>query len=73
MTEPDLSTLQPLHLAPSPNPGDPDRIVPRELEQEAQAQGVAVHVNLVDKRQEEYQAPPPPPYVAYSGEGKTAG
>lgn len=49
-------------------------IVPRELEENAQANGdQAVHVNLVDKRQEEYQAPPPPSYVAYSGEGKTAG
>lgn len=46
-------------------------IVPRELEESSQNQ--AVHVNLVDKRQEEYKAPPPPSYVAYSGEGKTAG
>lgn len=48
-------------------------IVPRELEEGAQATGQAVHVNLVDKRQEEYKAPPAPSYVAFSGEGKSAG
>lgn len=47
------------------------RYVPKELE--AQAQGQPVHVNLVDKRAEDYVPPPGPKYVAYSGEGKTAG
>jgi hypothetical protein len=30
-------------------------------------------VNLKDKRDEDYSAPPAPAYVAYSGEGKAAG
>lgn len=30
-------------------------------------------MNLKDKREEEYSAPPAPAYVAYSGEGKAAG
>jgi hypothetical protein len=31
----------------------------------------AVHVNLEDKRAEEYTPPPQPAYVAYSGTGHT--
>jgi len=51
--------------------------VPRELEPQVEA-GQArpnepVNVNLVDHRGEDYQAPPPPAYVAFSGEGQTMG
>ncbi|GAB5037022.1 ubx domain-containing protein [Nannochloropsis oceanica] len=45
-------------------------VVPRELEAGVPP-GQAVHVNLKDKRDEEYAAPAAPAYVAYSGEGKS--
>ena len=41
--------------------------VPQELL--AMTQGKPVAVQLQDKRQEEYKAPPPPSYVAFSGHG----
>jgi len=46
--------------------------VPRQLESEVDGTG-PLNVQLVDKREEEYVAPPPPAYVAYSGEGQTLG
>lgn len=46
-------------------------VVPRELEGEDRSE--QVEINLVDKRQEEYQAPPAPAYVAFSGHGQTMG
>jgi len=46
-------------------------VVPRELEQGAK--GAHVNVDLVDKRGEDYEKPPEPSYVAYSGEGQTVG
>ena len=45
-------------------------VVPRELE--AGAKG-PVNVSLVDKRGEDYEKPPAPSYVAYSGAGQTVG
>ena len=45
-------------------------VVPRELE--AGAKG-PVNVSLVDKRGEDYEKPPEPSYVAYSGAGQTVG
>lgn len=32
-----------------------------------------VDVQLMDKRQEDYQAPPPPAYIPYSGSGSRVG
>ncbi|KAF1315456.1 Uba and ubx domain-containing protein, partial [Globisporangium splendens] len=46
-------------------------VVPRELEGDDRSE--QVEINLVDKRQEEYQAPPAPAYVAFSGQGQTMG
>jgi hypothetical protein len=43
------------------------------LSQQRHQKTKQVHVNLKDKREEEYSAPPAPAYVAYSGEGKAAG
>jgi hypothetical protein len=42
---------------------------------EAKSQGKSpqVSINLEDKRQEDYRAPTPPPYVAYSGQGSVLG
>lgn len=48
-------------------------VVPRELEAQFEGRPVQVSVNLVDKREEDFTPPPPPSYIAYSGEGKTAG
>ena len=44
-------------------------VVPEEL----QAGGTDVNVSVVDKMKEEYTAPPPPAYVAYSGGGASLG
>lgn len=48
-----------------------DRLVPRELEGDNVRE--QVEISLVDKRQEDYVAPPPPAYTAFSGEGQTMG
>mmetsp|Transcript_15332 Transcript_15332/g.23086 ORF Transcript_15332/g.23086 Transcript_15332/m.23086 type:complete len:256 (-) Transcript_15332:151-918(-) len=48
-----------------------DGYVPRELQ--AEAKGGEVRIGLEDKRGENYRAPTPPPYVAYSGEAMTLG
>ncbi|KAK1940471.1 Peroxisome biosynthesis protein PAS1 [Phytophthora citrophthora] len=45
--------------------------VPQELEGENRNE--PVEISLVDKRQEDYVAPPPPAYTAFSGEGQTMG
>lgn len=45
--------------------------VPQELEGENRHE--PVEISLVDKRQENYVAPPPPSYTAFSGEGQTMG
>lgn len=42
-----------------------------ELESDDRSQHV--DISLIDKRQEEYQAPPPPQYTAFSGEGQSMG
>jgi len=44
-------------------------VVPEEL----QAGGTDVNVSVVNKMKEEYTAPPPPAYVAYSGGGASLG
>jgi hypothetical protein len=44
-------------------------MVPAEL----QSGAADVDVSLVNKMTEEYTAPPPPAYVAYSGEGASLG
>lgn len=46
-------------------------LVPRELEGENVNE--QVEISLVDKRHEDYEAPPPPAYTAFSGEGQTMG
>jgi UBX domain-containing protein 1 len=46
-------------------------MVPRELEGESRNE--QVEISLVDRRQEEYKAPPPPAYTAFSGAGQTMG
>mmetsp|Transcript_21445 Transcript_21445/g.22170 ORF Transcript_21445/g.22170 Transcript_21445/m.22170 type:complete len:257 (+) Transcript_21445:31-801(+) len=46
-----------------------DGYIPREL----QGSGKEVHIGLEDKRGEDYRAPTPPPYVAFSGDGNTLG
>ncbi|KAL0586338.1 hypothetical protein ABG067_003951 [Albugo candida] len=46
-------------------------VVPMELESADRSQHV--DISLIDKRQEEYQAPPPPQYTAFSGEGQSMG
>eukprot|EP00927_Polykrikos_kofoidii_P060108 TRINITY_DN55171_c0_g1_i1.p1 TRINITY_DN55171_c0_g1~~TRINITY_DN55171_c0_g1_i1.p1 ORF type:complete len:242 (+),score=40.28 TRINITY_DN55171_c0_g1_i1:158-883(+) len=43
---------------------------PRELEKGKNQQ---VHVAVIDKRSEDYQEPPPPAYVRFSGEGQSLG
>ncbi|RLN97658.1 hypothetical protein BBJ28_00013983 [Nothophytophthora sp. Chile5] len=45
--------------------------VPQELEGENRDE--SVEISLVDKRQEDFVAPPPPAYTAFSGEGQTMG
>ncbi|KAE9028996.1 hypothetical protein PF011_g1293 [Phytophthora fragariae] len=45
--------------------------VPQELEGENRNE--PVEISLVDKRSEDYVAPPPPAYTAFSGEGQTMG
>jgi UBX domain-containing protein 1 len=45
--------------------------VPQELEGENRSE--PVEISLVDKRQEDYVAPPPPAYTAFSGEGQSMG
>ncbi|OWZ10232.1 hypothetical protein PHMEG_00016946 [Phytophthora megakarya] len=45
--------------------------VPQELEGENRNE--PVEISLVDKRQEDYVAPPSPAYTAFSGEGQTMG
>ncbi|KAG7393134.1 NSFL1 cofactor p47 [Phytophthora pseudosyringae] len=45
--------------------------VPQELEGENRSE--QVEISLVDKRQEDYVAPPPPAYTAFSGEGQSMG
>ncbi|RMX66931.1 hypothetical protein DD238_002718 [Peronospora effusa] len=45
--------------------------VPQELEGENRNE--PVEISLVDKREENYVAPPPPAYTAFSGEGQTMG
>ncbi|KAG7398168.1 NSFL1 cofactor p47 [Phytophthora boehmeriae] len=45
--------------------------VPQELEGENRNE--PVEISLVDKREEDYVAPPPPAYTAFSGEGQTMG
>lgn len=37
------------------------------------ARGAPLNVHLVDKRSEDFVAPPPPAYIAFSGEGATLG
>lgn len=48
-----------------------DGRVPSELLNKTR--GKPVSVELADKRKENYEPPPPPKYVAFSGEGKSAG
>lgn len=48
-----------------------DSVVPRELEGENRDE--QVEISLIDKRQEDYEAPPAPAYVAFSGSGQTMG
>lgn len=49
-------------------------VVPRELHEQHKGLGKGpLLVNLVDRRSEDYEAPPVPSYVAYSGEGQTMG
>ncbi len=38
-----------------------------------QGSGKEVHIALDDRRGEDYRAPTPPPYVAYSGDAMTLG
>ncbi|GMF19724.1 unnamed protein product [Phytophthora fragariaefolia] len=45
--------------------------VPQELEGETR--GEPVEISLVDKRAEDYVAPAPPAYTAFSGEGQSMG
>mmetsp|Transcript_30261 Transcript_30261/g.67804 ORF Transcript_30261/g.67804 Transcript_30261/m.67804 type:complete len:162 (-) Transcript_30261:137-622(-) len=51
------------------------RIVPDELREASAVAdgGASVDVKLDDKSGEDYRAPPPPAYTAYSGGGQTAG
>ncbi|DBA04317.1 TPA: hypothetical protein N0F65_002079 [Lagenidium giganteum] len=46
-------------------------VVPRELEGESQNE--QVDISLVDKRHEDFKAPPAPAYTAFSGQGQTMG
>lgn len=46
-------------------------MVPRELE--AGSRGKKLEVDVVDKRTEEYEVPPPPAYVAFAGSGHSLG
>jgi UBX domain-containing protein 1 len=46
-----------------------DGYIPREL----QGGDKEVHIGLDDRRGEDYRAPTPPPYVAYSGDAMTLG
>jgi len=45
--------------------------VPREIQDKYRGKGVGV--SLEDKRSEKYTPPPPPKYVAYSGQGTSMG
>ncbi|KAJ0403076.1 hypothetical protein P43SY_009143 [Pythium insidiosum] len=46
-------------------------MVPRELEGENRNE--QVEINLVDRRHEDYKAPPAPAYTAFAGQGQTIG
>lgn len=45
--------------------------VPKEIQNKYKGKGVSV--GLEDKRQEAFTPPPPPKYVAYSGQGLSMG
>lgn len=52
-----------------------DGYIPQELVLAAKAQGKPPQVNIAleDKREEDYRAPTPPPYVAFGGQGSFLG
>ena len=47
--------------------------VPQEIQQKYKNHKGQIDVTLEDKRGEKYTPPPPPKYVAYSGQGATMG
>lgn len=51
--------------------GAMDSHVPRELEGDNSQE--QVDISLVDKRHEDYEAPPAPSYTAFSGQGQSMG